>query len=229
MLLLEQTKIIMKTKTALIIGASGLTGNELLKFLINTETYEKVIVLVRKPLIIENKKIEQLIVDFNNLGQYKEKFKADDVFCCLGTTIKKAKTKEAFKMVDLHYPLEIARMTKENGARQFLIISSMGANSKSSIFYSQVKGTMEDEIKKIGFESVHIFRPSLLLGKRDEFRLGEYFGTAFFKLVSWLFVGKLKRYRGIQAATVASAMCKTAQIGRKGVNIYLSDEIKEIK
>jgi len=218
----------MKQKTALIAGATGLIGKTLLNCLLEADVYNKVIVLTRKPLLIENEKLKQVIVDFNNLSQYKLELKADDVFCCLGTTIKKVGTQEAFKKVDLVYPMEIAQLTKENGAQQFLVVSSMGASSKSSIFYSQVKGTMENEIQRIGFESVHFFRPSLLLGKRAEFRLGEYFGTVFFKLFSWLFVGKLKKYRGIQAATVARAMCKTAQLSRKGINIYLSDKIAEI-
>ena len=218
----------MNKKIALIVGATGLTGKSLLKYLLEENTYEKVIALTRKDLQIKNDKLLQLIGDYSNLEQYKKMLKADDVFCCLGTTIKKAGTKEAFKIVDLNYPLEIAHITKENGARQFLVISAMGANPESSIFYSKVKGLMEAELQKVGFEVIHIFRPSLLLGNRDEFRLGEYLGIAFYKLISWLFVGKLKKYRGIQADTVARAMYRAAQLNRTGINIYASDKISEI-
>jgi len=218
----------MKQKTALIVGATGLTGKSLLKYLLDAEAYEKVIVLTRKQIEVNSEKVKLIIIDFDKLSQYKEMLKADDVFCCLGTTIKKAKTKEAFKKVDWHYPVEIAQLTKVNGAQQFLVVSSMGANSKSSIFYSHVKGVMEAELQKIGFDALHIFRPSLLLGDRGEFRLGEYLGIAFYRLISWLFIGKLKKYKGIQADTVARGMYRTAQLERKGINIYLSDEIAEM-
>ena len=216
----------MKLKTSLIVGATGLTGKALLHNLLEADEYDKVMVLVRKPISISNEKLIQRVVDFDKLYVYKEQFIADDVFCCLGTTIKKAKTKEAFKKVDLQYPLEIARLTKENGARQFLVISAMGANPKSSVFYSQAKGLMESELQKIGFDTLHIFRPSMLLGNRDEFRLGEKVGIVLFKLLSWLFVGSLKKYKAIHTDVVAKAMYKAAQAEKIGVNIYPSDKIK---
>ena len=216
----------MKLKTSLIVGATGLTGKALLHNLLEADEYDKVMVLVRKPISISNEKLIQRVVDFDKLYVYKEQFIADDVFCCLGTTIKKAKTKEAFKKVDLQYPLEIARLTKENGARQFLVISAMGANPKSAVFYSQAKGLMESELQKIGFDTLHIFRPSMLLGNRDEFRLGEKVGIVLFKLLSWLFVGSLKKYKAIHTDVVAKAMYKAAQAEKIGVNIYPSDKIK---
>lgn len=215
-------------KTALIAGATGLTGSYLLQHLIRSDAYEKIKILTRKPLYFADPKVEVLLVDFDNLTPYKDKLHAHDVFCCMGTTIKKAKSKEAFKLVDLNYPLSIARLTKEMGAEQFLLISSMGANQNSMIFYSKVKGILENEIKKAGFVSLHIFRPSLLLGKRNEFRLGEKAGIVLYNLFSWIFIGKLRKYKGIKAEKVALGMFKAAQLNIKGIHTYESDKIATI-
>lgn len=215
-------------KTALIAGATGMTGKILLQKLLDSNNYNKVIVLLRKPIIINHPHAEVLIADFNRLGDLAAKLMADDVFCCLGTTINKAKSKEAFKKVDLEYPLKLAEITKNNGARQFLVMSSMGANPDSVIFYSRIKGTLEKELKKIGFITLRIFRPSLLLGKRDEFRLGESIGVIFYKMFSWLFAGRWRKYKGIASEVVAQAMFNTAQLNDTGIIIYESDEISRL-
>lgn len=216
------------TKTALIAGATGMTGKLLLKKLLDSNHYNKVIVLLRKPVAIENPKAEVLIVNFDKPEDFSGKLIADDIFCCLGTTINKAKSKEAFKKVDLEYPLKLAEITKSNGASQFLVMSSMGANPDSIIFYSKVKGTLESELKKVGFNTLRIFRPSLLMGNREEFRLGERIGTFFYKFFSWLFIGKWRRYKGIASEAVALAMFKAAQLNDSGVIIYESDEISAL-
>jgi len=218
----------MNSKKALIAGATGLTGKVLLNLLFSTDVYDSVTILTRKPLQLKNEKIKEVIVDFDNLAAYKDFIVADDVFCCLGTTIKKAKTQEAFKKVDLQYPLEIARIAKENGAMKFIVISSMGANSKSSIFYSKVKGIMEESIQKVGFSALHILRPSMLLGDREEFRAGERLGILFFKLHSWLFIGSLKKYKAIHVNTVAKGMFNAAQTDKLGIFVYRSDKIDSI-
>ena len=177
------------TRTALIAGATGLTGSALLKILENAETYSKIIILTRRPSENRHLKVEEIVTDADSLSLHNTKLIADDIFCCLGTTIKKAKSRDAFKKVDLYYPLELAKLTKQNGATRFFVVSSMGANEKSKIFYSKVKGTLEKELIHIGFNALHIFRPSLLLGKRNEFRFGEYAGTILYKMLSWLFIG----------------------------------------
>ena len=215
-------------KSALLVGASGLVGGELLNCLLISPEYKKVIILVRKPLGLKNSKVEERVIEFDDLALYKDCFKVNDVFCCLGTTIKKAKSQDAFKKVDVEYSLKIARLAKEMGAEKFLVISSMGANPKSPVFYSRMKGLLEQEIKEIGIRSTHIFRPSLLLGNRKEFRLGESVSAFLTEGISFIFVGSLKKYKPIAAKTVATGMYKAAQRKSEGIYTYLSAEIAEM-
>ena len=212
-------------KSALVLGATGLIGKELVKVLEESDQYENIKCLVRRPIELESKICEEHIVDFNELHKYHELFKVSDVFCCLGTTIKKAKTKEAFRKVDYEYPEEAAKLAKENGAEKFLIVSSMGADPKSLFFYSRVKGDVEEALISLNLPSLHIFRPSLLLGERSEFRLGEKIAEKASGVMNKLMVGPLRPYRGIQARKVAAAMAFVAQSNKKGNNIYLSHEM----
>lgn len=218
----------MAGKIALIAGATGLVGNELLQFLLKGNEYDKVVALVRRPLAIKHPKLMEKIIDFDKLEDYKEIFTVDDVFCCLGTTIKKAKTKEAMWKIDVDYPLAIAKLASAEGSKRFLLVSSMNADPKSPIFYSQMKGKLEEEMKQIPFESTMILRPSLLLGNRQEFRLGERAASAIFKKVPFIFAGPLKKYRAIEGKTVASAMYREAQENKPGITIYSSEQIQKI-
>lgn len=218
----------MVNKSALLVGASGLVGSELLQCLLNSPEYKKVLILVRKPLGIQHPKLEERVIRFEDLAKNKDLFKVNDVYCCLGTTIKKAKSQEAFKKVDVDYPLEIARLAKEMQVEKFLIISSMGADPNSPVFYSRMKGLLEQNLKAMGFESLHIFRPSLLLGDRQEFRLGESISGFLSKGISFIFVGPLKKYKPITAKIVAEGMYKAAQGKEEGVRIYRSDEIAKL-
>ncbi|MDE5414783.1 oxidoreductase [Alkalihalobacterium chitinilyticum] len=218
----------MKKKTALIVGATGLIGSELLQILLNQSEYKKVIAIVRKPLGFNHSKLEEKVIDFDRLDESIINFEVDDVFSCLGTTIKKAKSQEVMRKVDVTYPLTIARLTKKMGAKQFLFVSSLSANAQASNFYLRIKGELEEEVSKIDFDSVTIFRPSLLMGKRDEFRLGERTAEVFYKALSVCFIGPLKKFKAIQGTTVANAMFKAAQLNHKGVTIYPSDEIQEL-
>ncbi|MBM7691042.1 uncharacterized protein YbjT (DUF2867 family) [Peribacillus deserti] len=215
----------MKEKTALIAGTSGLIGSELLQILLNSREYGEVISLVRKPQKIHHSKLTEKVVSFDQLNTYDEVFSVDDVYCCLGTTIKKAKSKDAMYKVDVEYPLSIARLSSSKGAKQFLIVSSMNANPDSFIWYSKMKGQLEQEIKAVPFPSISIFRPSLLLGSRKEFRLGEKVGAGMYRAASFLFKGPLRKYRAIHGKTVALAMYETAQIGMDGITVYLSEDI----
>lgn len=212
-------------KSALVLGATGLIGKELVKILSESGQYEKIQLLVRRPIELESKICVEHIVDFERLHNYDELFRVTDVFCCLGTTIKKAKTKEAFRKVDYEYPVEAAKLAKKNGAEKFLIVTAMGANSKSRIFYNRVKGEVEDDIRKVNLPSLHIFRPSLLLGERQEFRVGEKLAEKASVVLNKLMVGPLRPYRGIQAKKVAAAMAVTAQASKKGEHIYPSHKI----
>ncbi|MDQ0220994.1 NAD-dependent epimerase/dehydratase family protein [Peribacillus cavernae] len=218
----------MGEKSALIVGASGLVGRELLQYLLNERDYRRVVTLVREPLGIQHPKLLEVPVDFDRLDTHRERFDVDDVFCCLGTTIKKAKTREEMAKVDIGYPLAVAKLAYENAAKQFLVISSMGADPDSRIWYSRMKGVLEQEVKKVGFPSLNIFRPSLLLGNRKEFRLGESAAASILPLLSFLLVGSLKRYKAIQAKTVALAMYRSAQRDNHGITTYLSHEIEAL-
>jgi len=215
-------------KSSMLVGASGLVGGELLNCLLNGKEYSKVLILVRKPLGVEHPKLEERLIDFEDLSRYKESFKVNDVFCCLGTTIKKAKSQAAFRKVDVEYPLDLARFAQEMGVEKFLVISSMGANPKSSVFYSRMKGLLEQQLKELSIKSLHIFRPSLLLGERKEFRIGESISTFLAKRIPLIFVGPLKKYKPITAKTVAEGMYKAAQSKNEGIYTYLSNEIEEI-
>ncbi len=216
------------TKTALIAGASGLTGTHCLELLLQNLLYHKVIALVRKPLPIVHEKLQQIQVDFEQLETSTGDFTADDVYCCLGTTIKKAGSQVNFRKVDYDYVVNVAKASYTKGAKRFLLVSSLGASSQSSIFYSRVKGETEAAVAAIPFEEVHIFRPSLLLGNRQEQRLGESMAMKAFKVLGFAMIGPLAVYKGIDAQDVAKAMIRVAQKGQKGKHIYLSDEIQRI-
>ncbi|PLT30462.1 NAD-dependent epimerase/dehydratase family protein [Peribacillus deserti] len=215
----------MKGRTALIAGASGLIGSELMHLLLNSNEYAEVISLVRTPQHIKHPKLKERIIHFDELKTYEDSLTADDVFCCLGTTIKNAKTREAMYKVDVEYPVSLAQLAYNRGAEQFLIVSSMNANPDSFIWYSKIKGELELKIRKVPFHSVSIFRPSLLLGSRKEFRLGERIGTVLYSAVGILFQGPLKKYRAIHAKTVALAMYKSAAAKEAGVTVFSSEEI----
>jgi len=216
----------MKQKSALVLGSTGLVGGLLLDKLLSGKDYDSVSILVRREIPIHYPGLQQHVVDFDKLKDRPELFKADHVFCCLGTTIKKAKTKEAFRKVDYEYPVMAAEMALKKGAQKFMIITALGANPKSKIFYNRVKGEVESSVSKMPFEAVHIFRPSLLLGERQEKRAGEKTGIAFYNLLSPLFIGPLKKYRGISAEAVALVMKDRAKSNDQGVCIHESSEIQ---
>ena len=214
-------------KTALIAGSTGLVGGHLLKLLIESTEYNRVIALVRNPIDAESDKLEVLQVNFDDLENELNGVQADDVFCCLGTTMKKAGSKEKFKKVDLKYPVDIGRQALAYGASTYLLISAIGADTGSSFFYNQVKGEVEEQVGRLGYNSVHIFRPSLLLGGREETRIGEKIAETFTKALGFLFIGPLKKYKGIEASKVANAMFEMAQHHSQGIRIYESDDLQE--
>lgn len=212
-------------KTALIAGGTGLIGSELLKLLVESERYDIVKALTRSNLPITHPKLIQVKTNYDNLDEKKDHLKADDIFCCLGTTIAKAKSRENFTTVDFTYPVDLAKKTFQLGAKQFLIVSALGANPKSSIFYNRVKGEMEEAITRSKFQTVHIFRPSLLLGKRAEARPGEDAAKLFYKAFSFLIPEK---YKGIEAVQLARAMFHFAKQEEKGIFIHESNDLRRI-
>ncbi|MFV8377761.1 NAD(P)H-binding protein [Flavobacterium sp. LB3R33] len=215
-------------KTAVIIGSTGLIGSELLNLLLESSHYAKVITFVKRDTGIKHPKLTQHIIDFDKPETYKELVVGDDFFCTIGTTIKKAGSKKAFRKVDFEYPRQFAAFALQSRVKQFLIISSLGADVNSGNFYLKTKGEIQDFLKDCNFESVSVFQPSLLLGNRTEFRFGEKVGAFFMKTLSFLFLGNLKKYKPIEGKTVAKALLKIAQINNTGFKIYESDVIQEI-
>jgi uncharacterized protein YbjT (DUF2867 family) len=210
-------------KTALIAGGTGLIGKQLLTLLLATNRYDKVIALTRHELGVTHPKLVELKVDFSILDQYADQLVADDVFCCLGTTMSKAKTKERFYQVDFTYPLRLAVATKINGAKKYFLVSALGANKKSSVYYNRVKGEAEEAIGNLGFDALHILRPSLLLGPREEQRPGEDAAKVFYKYFGFLIPSK---YKGIEATKVARAMLHFATQDEKGKFIHESQGLQ---
>jgi uncharacterized protein YbjT (DUF2867 family) len=215
-------------KTALIIGSTGLVGSHLLNLLLDSNDYIKVITFVKRDTGIKHQKLTQHIIDFDKPETYKELVVGDDFFCTIGTTIKKAGNKDAFRKVDFEYPKQFAAFALQNKVKQFLIVSSLGADANSGNFYLKTKGEIQDFLKKCNFESVAVLQPSLLLGNRTEFRLGEKIGTFFMKTLSVLFLGNLKKYKAIEGKTVAKALLAIAKTNNSGFKIYESNVIQEI-
>ncbi|HRZ30781.1 MAG TPA: NAD(P)H-binding protein [Flavobacterium sp.] len=213
-------------KTALIIGSTGLVGAQLLNLILESPVYDKVVVFVKRETSIKHPKLIQHLIDFDKIENYQNLVVGDDFFCTIGTTIKKAGSREAFKKVDLIYPKQFAQIALKNKVSQFLIISSLGANEQSTNFYLKTKGEMEAFLKKLTFKSTIILRPSLLLGNRTEFRVGEKFGAIFMKTISILLFGKLQKYKPIESKTVAKALFELAQQNQDGFKIYESNEIQ---
>lgn len=212
-------------KTAIIIGATGLTGQALLSQLLQDDYFNHVIVFVRKKIDITHSKLTQQCIDFNVLDSYKDLIKGDVVFCCMGTTIKTAGSQEAFKKVDYTYPTEFAKIAKQNNITTFCLQSSLGADSKSTNFYLKVKGETEQALEQLHFNAFAFFRPSMLLGNRIEFRLGEQIGKVVMQALSFAFIGKLKRYKAIHVNQVASAMIKYAKLDKRGNTIMENEEM----
>lgn len=212
-------------RKALLLGATGLVGGHCLEKLLADAAYGKVVTLGRKPLPLEHEKLEQHLIDFTRLQDFASLVEAEDVFSCLGTTIRKARTKEAFREVDFTYQYEVARIASEAGAEQLLLVSSMGADARSSIFYNRVKGELEDAVSGLPLSGIQIFRPSLLLGAREEIRPGERVSEYMMKTFSFMMVGPLEKYRPVHASAVASAMLKVAKEHPAGINVFQSDRI----
>ncbi|HEV8283222.1 MAG TPA: NAD(P)H-binding protein [Chitinophagaceae bacterium] len=216
----------MSVKTATVIGATGLIGGELLKFLLNDDYFKTVRVIIRRPFNRGHPKLEKKLVDFNDNDSLLVALDGSDViFCTVGTTQKKVKGDEqAYRKVDYDIPVHAARFCKMTGCKTFVLVSSVGANSKSGNFYLKLKGEVEDAVKELGIESVHIMRPSMLLGERKEFRLGEKIGQPIMKAFSFLLPSK---YKPVQARDVAKAMLAASKQNRTGFFVHEYGDIKD--
>lgn len=207
--------------TALLAGATGLVGRECLRQLAAESQYGEVRAILRRPLPEHERgpKVRECITDFDQLAEHPEWFAVSHVFCALGTTIKVAGSQAAFRRVDYDYPLAIAKLAKEHGARHFYLVSAMGANAHSRVFYNRVKGELENALKALNFDSLTIAQPSLLLGERAESRFGEEVG----KLFAWLVPGP---WRPVQASHVAAGLVHAARTGDRGVTVLNNSQLR---
>jgi uncharacterized protein YbjT (DUF2867 family) len=218
----------MEHRTALVFGGTGLIGRAVIDELAKSDNYGAVKVFSRREISYpESSKIKNYIVDFEQPGSFSENIKGDDLFICLGTTIRKAGTISMMEKIDRDLPVALAKYAAENKVARIAVVSSIGANKKSSGYYLRIKGEMEQGIMDLDFETTLIARPSLLLGRRDERRLGELAGKALMKVLGVFLIGKYKKYRGIESRDVAKAMISILENAR-GKEIYESDRLQMI-
>ena len=213
-------------RTALVAGATGLVGGHLLRRLLDAEAWNRVVTLSRRTLDLGHPELEEHLADFDHLDALPAFPASDDAFCCLGTTIKKAGSEEAFRRVDLDYVVDFARLARQHGAGQLVVVSAMGANAGSRIFYNRTKGEMEEAVAALGFEAVQIVRPALLLGERTVRRPKEKLAELVTKPLTPFLRGPLRKARPVEADAVAAAMVAAAQVRAPGVHIYESDQLQ---
>ena len=215
-------------KSAIILGATGLTGAIILHKLIEDDRYDSIKLFSRSKIEGLPSKVTQFIGDLLKLEKFKLDFKANEVYCCIGTTTKKTPDKAIYKQIDFGIPKMAAKLSKENNIPTFLVISAMGANKNSNVFYNKTKGEMEQAVIQQNIKNTFILRPSLIGGNRKERRFLENIGLNVFKIIEPLFIGKLKQYKIIQPETIAEAMIKLAN-GRTHAEVILtSNDIKQI-
>ena len=212
-------------KTALIFGSSGLIGNHLLSVILQNNDYNHIKLFVRSESKNNNSKVEIVQTDFTNLEKYKDLIVGDDCFFCIGTTRKNTPDKNEYRRIEYNIPLSVAKIAKFNSVKSFIYVSSLGANSSSSGPYLKNKGQVEEELNNLDFSKLAIIRPSILLGKRKEHRLGESIGVYVMQKLSPFFLGKLKKYKPIQAQYVAKAMVAIAQNNYQK-KIFESDQLE---
>ena len=215
------------SKTAIILGATGLTGGFVLEKLCADKRYSTIKVFSRKSVNIVDPKIIEYIGDLFELEKLKKDFIGHEVFCCIGTTTKKTPDKTVYKKIDYGIPLATAKLCVENEIDTFLVISSLGADTKSSVFYSRTKGEMERDVIKEDILRTYILRPSIIIGNRSEKRFGESIGVGLIQLLRFILVGKLKKYRAIEAETIARTMIYLAN-ELPNLSLIDSDKIQEI-
>ena len=216
----------MSSRTALLAGATGLVGSHVLQELLADDTWSHVVTVGRRPASLRHARLEQRVLDLSAVEAHGDLPRADDVFCCLGTTIKQAGSPDAFRRVDHDFVVGLARAGLRIGATQFLLISAIGADPAARVFYSRVKGEAEAAVRRLPYRAVQILRPGLLLGKRDEFRLGERVAMLAVPLLHPFLRGGLRRYHSIEAGDVARAMVRIAREAPRGPNVWEYDGMR---
>lgn len=211
-------------KTAILLGATGLTGGLLLKDLLESESYEKVKLFSRSSVGFEHRNMEEYLIDLFELDKHVDKFTGDVVFCCIGTTKSKTPDKETYKKIDFGIPVTAVKLARKNRIDTFVVMSSMGADPKSRVFYNKVKGEMEEEVLNQGIPNTYILQPSLIGGKREEKRFGEQLAKFFFSVFGFLIP---KKYEMIAPEDIAKTMRILEQKGSEESRIT-SDVILKI-
>mgnify|MGYP005988490317 FL=1 len=214
-------------KTALVIGATGLTGTALVKLLIADTDFESVKIFGRKSTNLIHPKITEYIVDLFNPLSFENDFTGDVAFCCIGTTAKKTPDKDLYRQIDFGIPVTTTQLCKKNNIPQLLIISALGANKESTVFYNRIKGKMEEAVLSQELEKLHLLQPSLIEGNRNEFRLGEKIASIVMSIGKLFLLGSLKKYQPIQAIQIARAMVYLSKHPFVTTRIE-SDEIKKL-
>jgi uncharacterized protein YbjT (DUF2867 family) len=209
----------MQMNVAVVAGASGLVGKYLLNVLLEDAFYDVIVALTRRPLAIYSPKVQQRHVDYDQLT-VADLDGATHLFCCLGTTMKTAGSREAFRRVDYDYCVRFARLGREVGATRLMLVSSVGANPKASSFYLKTKGQTEEAVSALGFEALHIFRPGVLMGQRDEERPGERLAGRLARAFEFLMLGALSKYRPMPAGMLSASMAAAGERGATGKHIH---------
>lgn len=223
-----QFQISQFSKSALMFGATGMIGKELLKAIVTNQAYRSLTSFGRREIKATHPKLKHYVVDFNHLENYKHLLKGNDLYIALGTTMKSAGSKEAFRQVDFEFVFQIAKFASLNGVDQVIVISSVGADTDSPFFYTKVKGEMEQAVRKLPFWAVHIFRPSLLLGDRDEERILERLAVRLSRGAKYLAGRFLGKYQPVEPDVVAKAMVKAAQQTESGTFVYEGEQIEKL-
>ncbi|WP_184550156.1 NAD(P)H-binding protein [Mucilaginibacter sp. FT3.2] len=213
---------------AIIAGSTGLIGSKLLHILLHEPFYDEVLILVRKKIDLDHKKLTQLVVNFDQLDTYAHAINGHALFSCLGSTNAKTPDKAVYRTIDHDYPVQLGQLALKNGVRQYHLVSSLGANADSAFFYPKTKGETEADLQHLGLPELYIYRPSFLKGNRQEKRPVEKTLVAIYKLIDPLLFGGLKKYRSIDAEVVAMAMYKQSTKNNAGTFVYESDKIKQL-
>ncbi|MDH7447461.1 NAD(P)H-binding protein [Aquimarina sp. 2201CG14-23] len=216
------------SKTAIILGATGLTGGILLQKLLKDDRYDHIKLFSRKTVGISHPKLEEYLINMLQLQTVTSDFIGDEVFCCIGTTNAKTPDKGLYRTIDYGIPVTAAQLCKQNNIKTFIVVSALGADPKSRVFYNRTKGEMEEAVLDLEISKTHILQPSLIGGKRNEKRTGEYFFKQLMKIIDPLLIGSLKKYRSINPETIVSSMIWLANHTYEDIRV-VSDKIKAIQ